>query len=341
MKKLVDVSGFGNTGKSFAFQLIESAFKSNSLHPETEFEFFRAPGGLFDLYISCVLFWSPIRCNKAIKDFKLLNKRISTFTSKDNLFNFFTSTGNNYNKIINSRFQDLGERFISDITEMQFKSDWPYDYLTSSSYKLVASKVLNKLNLNSKDSVEFSESSNEIKKKFENYIHDILNLFSEDNNSFVLLANSVEPYGSKLMKKMYNNFSQVIVDRDPRDVFTTLLPNKGFKPDFLKNKYAEKALLNTVGLDVDVFIKKYRLTHDQYYKSESFNKADTYRFEEIVSEPNVFIKSISEKIAFEISADFNSEKFEKSKMNIGIYKDYKDSYVINKIQDNLTEYCYL
>ena len=99
MKKFVDVSGFGNTGKSLAFQLLEDAFKPNSLGPEIEFELFRAPGGLFDLYIDCVLFWSPMRSNKAIKDFKLLNKRISSFASKNNLFNFFTSTGNNYIKL--------------------------------------------------------------------------------------------------------------------------------------------------------------------------------------------------------------------------------------------------
>jgi len=341
MKKFIDVSGFGNTGKSLAFQLIEGAFKPSSLDPEIEFELFRAPGGLFDLYISCVLFWSPMRSNKAIKDFKLLNKRISSFASKDNLLAFFTSTGNNYNKVINAKFQALGENFISQIVDLDFESIWPYDYLTCSPLELANKKIFGKLGLKTKDTIELSESNQLITNKFESYISDVLKLFSFDPSSFVLLANSVEPFGGKLMKQIYGNFSQVIVDRDPRDVYTTLMPNDGSKPDFLKNKIADKALLNTIGLDVDVFIRKYKLSHDHFYKSSSFDKNVIYRFEEIVNDPTKFIKLLAENIDEPILNSFNPTKFESSKRNVAIYQQYKDSPFIKKIEEELSEYCYL
>ena len=215
------------------------------------------------------------------------------------------------------------------------------NYICSYNTMIAIKKLCDKLGLNTKDSVQFSESNQLITNKFKSYINDILTLFSSDTSSFVLLANSVEPYGGKLMKQIYGDFSQIIIDRDPRDVYTTLMPNDGSKPDFLKNKIADKAFLNTIGLDVEVFIKKYKLLHDHFYKSNSFNRNGLYRFEEIVNDPTRFIKSVAEKIDAPILNSFNPKKFESSKSNVAIFKKYKDSPFIKKIEEELSEYCYL
>ena len=92
---------------------------------------------------------------------------------------------------------------------------------------------------------------------------------------------------------------------------------------------------------MNVFIKKYKLSHDHFYKSNSFNRNDLYRFEEIVNDPTSFIKSIAEKIDAPILNSFNTKKFESSKNNVAIFKKYKDSSFIKKIEEELSEYCYL
>jgi hypothetical protein len=341
MRKFIDVSGFGNTGKSFAFQLLGSAFNSAKLHPEAEFELFRAPGGLFDLYIDTILHWSPIRSSKAISDFKLLNRRLSTCANLSNPFSFFKSSGNNYNKVINPGFEKLGEDFINEIIELTFKTIWPYNDFTSSNINFIVSKISSKLGYTVKYNIELSSNSSLVVKKFEKYVNDLLNLFTEEKDAVVILSNAIEPYGYDLLKGFYNNFNSIIIDRDPRDVYTTLLPNSGLTPDFLRNSNANKALLNTVLIDLDDFISRFKLYHDAYYKYSKFNSLNNFRFEDIVNDPMAFLANVSNEINLPILPSFDVEIFKASQKNVGIYKDYKESKFIKRIEDELSDYCYL
>lgn len=341
MRKFIDVSGFGNTGKSFAFQLLGSAFNSAKLHPESEFELFRAPGGLFDLYIDTILHWSPIRSSKAISDFRLLNSRLSTCANLYNPLSFFNSSGNNYNRVIHPGFEKLGEDFINDIIELTFKTSWPYNEFTSSKINFIIRKTLSKLGYISKHNLELSSNSPLIVNKFEKYVSDLLDLFTDDNDAVVILSNAIEPYGYDIINGFYNNFHSIIIDRDPRDVYTTLLPNKGLTPDFLRNSSANRALLNTVLIDLDDFISKFKLYHDTYYKYSKFNSLNNFRFEEIVSYPIEFVSQISDKINLPILPSFDYKLYEGSQKNVGIHTDYKDSFFIKRIESELSDYCYL
>ena len=76
MKKIIDVSGFGHSGKSAVSEFLTDHEGFYSFPMNVEFELFRVRGGLVDLYYSLYHNWNLIRTKESLVAFEKLVNRI-------------------------------------------------------------------------------------------------------------------------------------------------------------------------------------------------------------------------------------------------------------------------
>ena len=136
MKKIIDVSGFGHSGKSSISEFLSDHEGFFSFPVNVEFELFRVSGGILDLYYSIYCNWNLIRVKYAILNFRKLIYRIGTIQIKKKINTFWESSGHGYNQFFNNQFINLSEKYISDLIIYEQETFFPYDrfYLSIINY---------------------------------------------------------------------------------------------------------------------------------------------------------------------------------------------------------------
>ena len=343
MKKIIDISGYGHSGKTAISEFLQDFSNVFSFPNNVEFELFRTQGGLVDLYLSIYFSWNLIRSRVRLNEFKILVKRIGTISNKFKPWTLWTSSGNNYNRYFNNKFIKISEDFIEDLIEIRQKAYWPYDSLTDSKFNVfltkLKSKLLNKLILNE---VYYSDR-NSFLKHTSKYIHRLINELGTLKQTHILLNNSFDPYNPAICLEMVENSCSIIVDRDPRDIFASMIDsNDIFVPHFEKYKSNREIKIRMIGFDdIDLFIKRYRILKDNVVDSSNKNIL-RISYEEFILNHDVTAQKIMNHIGLR---NFNKNKNIKfnindSMKNVGIWKKYKNLDEIVKIEKELKEYCY-
>ncbi|MDP9047259.1 MAG: hypothetical protein M3N14_03930, partial [Bacteroidota bacterium] len=147
--KFVDLSGFGHSGKSAITDYLKQHETIFSFPNHVEFELFRVPGGLLDLYFSIYESWNLIRSTVRLNEFKKLINRIGTIQTKTHPISYFSASGHGYDQYFNNKFIEISNKLISNIISGEQYTFWPYENLRLNPlmvfYNKLKSKFFNSL----------------------------------------------------------------------------------------------------------------------------------------------------------------------------------------------------
>jgi hypothetical protein len=343
MKKIVDVSGYGHSGKTAISEYLRDfedvfAFSSNM-----EFELFRVQGGLLDLYLSICQSWNLIRSRKRILEFKKVIRRIGIVQNKFKPSTLWNASGHGYNQYFNNKFIEISNEFIEELIKVKQKSFWPYDSLSDSKIKLFVGKIRAKLFKKLILTEIYYTDKNQFLKHTSNYIHKLFNEVGTPNHTHVVLNNTFEPYNPAKSIEMVENSFSIIVDRDPRDIYASMINSQDvFVPSFEEYKNADELKKKMLGFDdINQFISRYRIL-----KNNVDDDTNPYvlriRYEDFILNHDEVARKIHKHIGLD-----NLKKKQKtvfnvidSKKNVGIWKKYENLPEIIQIEKELAEYCY-
>ena len=260
MRKIIDVSGFGHSGKSAISEFLSDHEDFFSFPVHVEFELFRVSGGLLDLYYSIYHNWNLIRTRSTIQNFQKLLIRIGTIQQKNSLPSLWKSSGHGYDQYFNNRFIELSDLYIKKLITLEQETFWPYEKLYLSQFKLFYEKVKGKFFKNVLTRKVYYTDRNIFLLETSNYIHSLFNEIEDKIASNIILNNAFEPFNPCACLEMVQNSYSIIVDRDPRDVYASLLGSgAGYVPAFEKDKIFNELKKKIVGAsNIDEFILRFK-----------------------------------------------------------------------------------
>lgn len=344
MKKIIDVSGYGHSGKTVVTDYLKQFECVFSFPNNVEFELFRVSGGLVDLYYSIFESWSLIRSTDRLKEFRYLVKRIGTVPSRRNPLSYLRSSGHSYDLLFNNQFLNESNKLFKTLTKGSHKGFWPYENLRSNSVKLFFNKIKFKL-FNSLVESEIYYSDRELFiSEVQNYLNALFNHVSTQDHTHILLNNAFEPYNPDPCLHMAGDSFSIIVDRDPRDIYASQLNLVDkYIPEYEKKRNIDKIKMELTNLnDINKFIFRYKMLKKNI-RNINNDRILRINYEDFVLKHDHYSvivkdllqlsdKSIQSATGFDVSA---------SKKNIGIWKNIADSKEIKLIESELSEYCYL
>lgn len=344
MKKIIDISGFGHSGKSAVseFLIDHNDFFAFPIH--VEFELFRVRGGLIDLYYSLFHNWNLIRSKESLLAFEKLVLRIGEVQNYKKLSTLWTTSGHGYNQYFNDKFIELSKKYVENLIVLKQDTFWPYEKLYMSKFDLFLEKIRGKVFKNILTKKVYFTNRNIFLENTSNYIHSLFNEVNCNGANNIVLSNAFEPYNPSTCINMVSNSYSIIVDRDPRDIYASLIDqNDGFIPNFESNKIFTKLKKMIVGVnDIDEFILRYK-TIKSNIESDSNSRILRINYEDFILNHEQVKKTIYNFIGISNSTKKNNIKFnpEDSKKNIGIWKKYQHVSEIQQIERELAEFCYI
>lgn len=343
MRKIIDVSGFGHSGKSAISEFLSDYEDFFSFPINMEFELFRVGGGLIDLYFSNCHNWNLIRSQYAISNFRRLVYRIGIIQSNTRLASYWKSSGHGYEKYFNNKFIELSEEFLSKLVVLEQNTFWPFKKFYLPEHRLIVEKFWWKFFKKGLNQSVYITDRNKFLEECSCYIHKLFDEIDDKESSNIILNNAFEPYKPTICLNMVQNSFSIIVDRDPRDIYASLIADEGsnFIPFYESNKIFNSLKKRIVGFaNVDEFILRQRtLRNNVNYESDS--RVMRIYFEDFILNHDTIkceifkflgIKAFPERLGF----NFNLEN---SRKNIGIWKKYKELPEIKKISVELEEFC--
>lgn len=336
--KIVDISGTGHCGKTLLSEILATNHQFHVHNPSFEFNLIRVYGGIADLDYHLQSNWSPNRCDIALKNF---NHLIKTISNKANILkpkSLLNSNGWNYNMILNNDFEKLSVAYINNLIDLDIQLYWNYPHIYENSFKRLYRKILIKFfNHYKKDNFLLSEGKN-FEKLTKQYLQKVLSI---DKNKIVCTNNMFEPFDPEKYFKFFENPRSIIVWRDPRDIYCSTQGKTQYIPDFEKKlgsiKKQKQFLANN---DLKNFIKRQEILFNKCKFSQS-KKILNIKFEDIALDFYNSMKIVEEFLDIDLGDKnhiSNLVKIEKSKKNIGLWKEYKNQSEIQLIESSLDDY---
>ncbi|MFA5832099.1 MAG: sulfotransferase [Bacteroidota bacterium] len=351
MYNYVDVSGYGHSGKSVMIDLLKEIDGFQVPDYFFEFDLLRIPGGLVDLRHNVHDNWSPIRSDAAIKRFRNVAYRMGVESLFSDPKSKLAVYGTQYEKYFRKIFFEETNKYIDSLIQSKsIKHDWPYLRIDESYWVLFFFKTLRKLSLeryfNFKYLTEylFVDSDGFIEKS-QHYLDSLFSVtVSNEKIHTIVLNNTFEPYNPRFSMELFPNSKSIVIRRDPRDIFaSTFMPNKGFVPEFLKSPDHWKMKQGFLMVDkLDSFIKNQFLINKSI-KIDDNKKILRLRYEDIVLKYDKTLKEILNFLEVDKSKHTLKKKHfdpEKSKLNVGLWKQLSDQNSIRLIEETLSEFCY-
>lgn len=255
----IDLSGYSFTGKSAVYDFVSEFDSVKTFGKEVEFDLIRCPGGLRDLYAALVDDWSLIRSSESIKTFLRL---VDNTKGDGSVLSRLFDTGQMYSKHFPG-FKNISTNFVRQLSVGSYIGYWPFYLSSKNAYEIFFKKLLNKLGFNDfKGRVYLSRLSDE---EFFNlasvYLNELFSSSVDKKHTHVALNNAIEPYNSTLIDGFNFPFKQVVIERDPRDVYLSASNSI--------NKSVSEAVL---GKDINDFVKRYKLQRENNRNSASLSK---------------------------------------------------------------------
>ncbi len=342
--KIIDVSGYGNSGKTVITDLLKE-FDSVYSHPQSfEFNLLRMQGGLIDLKHNIYDNWSIIRSDAALKRFAKLVKIIGTKFSFTKPKTWFNSNGMNYSDFFEN-FHELSEQYIQSLIDFEIECEWPYNEIEKSGIGRFYRRMIVRLSLTSyfKYNVCYTDR-NKFTEKTKDYLDNLFNQNISSEKQFIVTNNMCNPYKPEESADMFKDTISIIVERDPRDIYFSNYTQNKYIPGFetkLKNLNDKKKFL---GFDnVYTFAKRIKLLYENTHNFENSNKVLRLNFEDIVLNYDNTLKKLLKFTGLEIENHSYAKKYfkpENSIKNIGIWKEFKKHKDFKIIEKELGNYLY-
>ena len=221
-KKIISVSGYGSTGSSAVVDYLK---EFNSCYiMGGEFRMIQDPDGLEELCNSLKNSWGWVRSDAYIRRFikytNIIGRKISLIQYGEHLnkafnYNFFKHRDNFINNIVDTKWD--GHWFYHDYHERSFRQTIIENIKRSLSWHFGLSREwLRKNTL--KSNMYFVRSDIDIFTEAQLFL---TNLFSEidTKEKNLIFDQLILPYHKEKYDLLFPNLKQIVVNRDPRDVY--------------------------------------------------------------------------------------------------------------------------
>ena len=345
-KKLnfIDVSGVGNSGKTAVTQFLSEIKNIWVPHYSFEFDFLRVPGGLIDFKHSIVNDWSPIRSHSAYNTFRKLIYKMGEDPKLFDIVGHLRSGSTHYDRYFNGRFIDISEQFLSNFIEGSYLAEWPYDRLSDGHYKNISTKILNKMGFRQQLRKKVLLVSGE---NFDGLATEYLNeLYGEiipDDCHSVVFNNGFEPFNPKPFLDTFHQSKQVVVLRDPRDIYVTGMNKLNPRQQDNSLSAYDNDGLNKSFLasdSIELFVKRVRV-HMENLPNYTDPRILYVYFEDMVNDYENSVKKILSFLDIDPKDHIRPKQYFNPKdTSMGSWKKYEYKEDITFIEDHLKEYLY-
>jgi len=225
MKKnnnILSVAGYGSTGSSAVVNFLE---EFDSCHVMGgEFRMVQDPDGLEDLCFNLSNSWGWNRSDTFIRRFikytDIIGRRITPLVYGENL-----------NKAFNYKFFEFRDLFLKEIIDTKWKGHWFYhDYHERNKFQVLIENFKRSLSWHfgmspywlrkhtKKSDMYFVRSDKDVYGAAQEFLK---NLFNELDISadYLVFDQLILPYHKDRFDLLFPNLKQIVVDRDPRDVY--------------------------------------------------------------------------------------------------------------------------
>jgi hypothetical protein len=341
--RFIDVSGVGNTGKSAAVDLLREI--DGLWVPEYwfEFDFIRWPGGLLDLRHALLEDWSPVRSHDAWLRFRDLVRSMGLDPRPWQIGGLMESTSQRYDRRFAGRFVELSMAFADSFLAGTIQSEWPSHALRDGGLERMARKALWKTGIRrwfTRD-VHLLDGSG-FDARAAALLDALYRTIVPPETDIVVLNNGFEPFHPQPALDMLQGARQVVVTRDPRDIYVSGLNAHNVSAAdasliAFDNDGMNKSFLATD--DLAMFVKRFQLYHAQLGPADP--RVLRIGFEQITHD---YEASVARVLAFlEVDPAQHVRPRThldpvKSGRNVGIWKSYSKRDEIAYIERELTPY---
>ena len=325
----VAVSGFGKSGSGACVDILKEFKYIDGL--DREFRIAKDPSGLVDLECSLVDNWEFVRHNTAIHDF--IN--YCHMLSRDE--GLFTKTGKGFSNLLDVDFLNETQKYINKITNFEYHGDTLLQRYNLTVSELFVQKIRSKFHLSNKRPMYFSKpTKSEFLIETNRYIKGVFNNFVKNNNlKIVVLDQAIPPNNISQTIKYFDNPKIIIVDRDPRDIYATMLKERrllgaeGLQP-FSFNKYSSwhKSVREKSQNDIN-----------NPYLKENILRLD---FESFFVDYEGVLQTIKEFLDVDFPHTGKNTRFRKNTMKeyVGIWKSLPNQSIISSIKEEFSDSCF-
>jgi len=329
--KVLDLSGYMFSGKAALHDFIAEIVGFHTPSNRVEFDLLRVKDGFADLENAVNSSWSPIRSDEAVRRYiKVVNK----IGEVPKGFRRLVAPGFSYS----TRYPELvklSEKFIDDLTVAKWEMYWPYHLLDMTPFEIFIHKLKRKF-LGSQENVIFrlvsGERFYELAKEYLNNL--ISSGVDADTYDTIILNNAFEPFDPGRFINYFHDARCIVVNRDPRDIYTVANEfSEGFNDQV-------KLYRDIAGaFDVNVFIDRIK-TYRHHVSANYSSRVLRIDFEDLVLKYEETALKIYSFLGVDPSRHIDKFKYfnpEKSKNNIGIWRDFSDQDSIRKIAHELCD----
>jgi len=339
----IDISGVGNAGKSAVADLLKEV--DNFYVPEYgfEFDFMRVSGGLLDFRHCLLEDWSPVRSHAAYHEFIDVINKMGLDPAPWDIVGLINSSSQRYDGKFKGQFRPLSTEFANHFIKGSFKAEWPYDGLREHGFTRLAKRIFRRLGFKERMLNDvFLIDGHDFDEKARCYIESLYRSFVPPTCDHIVFNNAFEPFNPAPGLDMLNA-RQIIVTRDPRDVFVSGLNHYNIsdadRPLMASdNNGLRKSFLATD--NIDTFILRYRLYNEQLYAGPRKDVLHV-RFEDLILHPEAHIKLILEFLGVNQASHTRPNSCfipADSAKNIGIWRKYTKQDEIRYIESKLSKY---
>jgi len=340
--KFIDLTGVGNSGKSAVGQILSEIRGIWVPHHFFEFDFIRVRGGLLDLRHAFSEDWSPVRSHAAFQAFKELIYKMGSDPAFWNLRGHMKTGGTHYDRQFNGNFIQQSEKFLHSFLIGSFVAEWPFERLNDSAIKNLLLKVFQKVGLRKLarkevlllDGKEFDLRATE-------YLENLFTEIVPENCHSVVLNNGFEAFNPTPALDMIKDSKQIVVLRDPRDIYVTGLNAHNVDPidsylSYSDNDGLNKSFLASDGLDS--FVTRLKLYFDNL-PDQKEGRVLFINFEDLVLEYDRSIKLILDFLEMDQKDHISPRTyFDPENTTLGFWKKYSKINDIKYIEDKLSNY---
>ena len=344
--QFVDVSGIGSSGKSAVTDLLREFDCLYVPHFQFEFDLIRAPGGLLDLRHAVKEDWSPIRSHAALRRFRRLARVLGADPKPWQLWQLANSASQRYSRQFGAAYFEAWDELCDALVALSYRAEWPYDdYEISGAWRLTK-RLLKRFGLRERflhevtviDGQHFDELARRAMQR-------LYAPLMREGQVAAILNNAIEPYNPAPGLDMLGDARQIVVVRDPRDVFATgqkatgdarLSGIQAFDNDGLNKTFLASD-------NVDTFCQRHRIHWDALPNDDDDPRVLRIWFEDLVGQPEDTISRICRFLELDPSrhtAPNTAFKPEVSRKSVGAATRFPDQLAIAAIADQLADCLY-
>jgi hypothetical protein len=316
MQTIVTI-GSGYSGSSALFDFLKISQLFYDPFNNKEFSLMYDPGGIKDIEQSIRFNFTP---NKNTYLFNQFKKNIEYYVSSEKNFkpgqNLYLE---NYNleKILLNYLNSISSVIYEAESNLLKYNNSRIDILKKKIFKFLFKKKIKK------KMILFCEL-NEFLNKTQNLFHELL--LSNNNKKDIIIDQGGTIWNPISTTKYYINPKIIIVNRDPRDIFS---------------EFKEKTASSFPGNDVEIFCHWFKNIKNKINKKEyTYSNLLIVNFEDLIFDNENCTKIISNFTNVNLDNSKKNFNFDRSKKNILRYRNNLKNFEIKKIEDLLSEYLY-